>query len=63
MVHLMRQNIFTFIIYFFEWCPKKNNQYFGYKIFLGLNELALMNHNLYQNQLISMSSQLDKING
>jgi hypothetical protein len=30
---------------------------------LGLNQLALMNHDLNQNQLTSMSSQLDKING
>jgi hypothetical protein len=59
----MRQNIFTSITFLFEWCSKNKQPIFGYKIFLGLNELALMNHDLNQNQLTSMSSQLDKING
>jgi hypothetical protein len=63
MVHLMKQNIFTSITFLFEWCPKNKQPIFGYKIFLGLNQLALMNHDLNQNQLTSMSSQLDKING
>jgi hypothetical protein len=61
MVHLKRQNIFTFITFLFEWCPKNKQPIFGYKIFLGLNQLALMNRNLIQNQLTTMSSHLDKI--
>jgi hypothetical protein len=62
-VHLKRQNIFTSITFLFEWCPKNKQPIFGYKIFLGLNQLALMNHDSNQNQLTTMSSHLDKING
>jgi hypothetical protein len=63
MVHLKKQNIFTFITFLFEWCPKKKQPIFGYKILLGLNQLALMNSNLNQNQLTTMSSCLEKISG
>jgi hypothetical protein len=63
MVHLKKQNIFTSITILFKWCPKNKQPIFGYKIFLGLNQTALMNRDLNQNQLTTMFSHLDKISG
>ena len=62
-VHLKIEKFFTSIMSLFERCPNKKWPTFGLKIILGLNKLALLDQEKSENQLTTISSHLDQING
>jgi hypothetical protein len=61
-VHLKREFFFTSITSLFERCPNNKWPIFGFKFFLRLNQLALLDQEKSENQLTTMSNHLDQIN-
>jgi hypothetical protein len=62
-INLKRQKNFNSITSLFERCINNKRPIFGFKIFLGLNQLALLDQEKSEHQLTTLSSHLEQING